>query len=112
MKSKRKEQITELVLRELSAIIPKHIRSETYKLLNITYIDLNSDLSQVKVFISAMENIDLLQGELNFKIRDIQNDLNKLLSMKKVPKLVLKADLKSKEIDRMESLINNLKINA
>ena len=109
MKSKRKEQITELVLRELSLILPKHIRSETYKLLNINFIDLNSDLSQAKVFISAFENIDLLQGELNFKIRDIQNDLNKLLNMKSVPKLILKADLKSKEIDRMENLLNNLK---
>ncbi len=108
MKTKRKDQLTELIMREVSLLLPKHIRSETYKILFVTHIELNSDSSQVKVWVSAQENADLLQNELNFKVRDIQNELNKTLHMKIVPKLVLKADEKNKEVERIEGLLNKL----
>ena len=108
MKTKRKDQITELIQREIALLLPKHIRSETYKLLFITHLELNSDSSQVKVWISAQENVELLQKELNFKVRDIQNEFNKMIHMKVVPKLVLKADEKNADLDRIESLLNKL----
>ena len=108
MKTKRKDQLTELITREVSALLPKHIRSETYKLLFITHLELNSDSSQVKVWVSAQENVDLLQNELNFKVRDMQIELNKLLHMKIVPKLVLKADEKNPDLERVENLLSKL----
>lgn len=108
MKTKRKDQITELIQREVALLILKHIRSETYKLLFITHVELNSDSSQVKVWISAQENVELLQKELNFKVRDIQTEFNKMIHMKVVPKLVLKADEKNTEVERIESLLNKL----
>lgn len=108
MKSKRKDQLTEVIRRELALILPKHIRLETYRLINISYIELNSDLSLAKIFVSALNNIELLQNELNFKLRDIQSDLNKTLYIKVVPKLILKADQTSKESERIEKLLNNI----
>lgn len=108
MKTKRKDQMTELITREISLLLPKHIRTETYKILFVTHVELNSDSSQVKVWISAQENIELLQKELNFKVRDIQSEFNKMLHMKIVPKLVLKADEKNSEVERIESLLNKL----
>lgn len=108
MKTKRKDQITELITREISILLPKHVRSETYKLLYITHVELNSDSSQVKVWISAQENIELLQKELNFRVRDIQMEFNKMVHMKVVPKLVLKADEKNPQLERVENLLNKL----
>ncbi len=108
MKTKRKEQLTALIMREISLLLPKHIRSETYKLLFITHVDLNQDCSIARVWVSASDNIDLLQNELNFKVRDIQLEMNKLLSIKIVPKLLLKADIKSKDAERIENILNKL----
>ncbi len=108
MKTKRKDQVTELITREISILLPKHIRSETYGLLFVTHVELNSDSSQVKVWISAQENLDLLQKELTFKVRDIQSEFNKMIHMKVVPKLVLKADEKNPDVERVESLLKKL----
>lgn len=108
MKTKRKEQLTQVIKKEISILLPKHVRSEPYKFLTVTHVDLNADCSMAKVWISAVENTELLQGELNFKVRDIQSELNRHLSMKVVPKLVLKADIKAKEFERVENILNNL----
>ena len=48
MKTKRKDQVTELITREISILLPK-ILSETYGLIFVTHVELNSDSSQVKV---------------------------------------------------------------
>lgn len=108
MKTKRKEQLTALIRKEISLLLPKHIRTETYRLLTVTHVDMNKDCSVARVWISASDNMELLQNELNYKVRDIQMELNKMLSIKIVPKLLLKADVATKDSERIENIINNL----
>lgn len=69
---------------------------------------MNKDCSVARVWISASDNMELLQNELNYKVRDIQMELNKMLSIKIVPKLLLKADVATKDSERIENIINNL----
>lgn len=108
MNNQRKDKIRELLNREVAMILPRHIRAETYNLLSITHVDLNKDLSIATIYIVARENMPLLQKELDFKVRDIQNEVNKNLYMKVVPKLVLRADEKATDFIRIEKLIDNL----
>lgn len=71
----------------------KYLALEEFSLVSIRNLQLSGDASQVKVWISVLTNKEKLQDELDQNAYHIQKDLNKILSMKRVPKLILKADL-------------------
>ncbi len=93
MHSKRNEQIRELLEREVSFILVKYLALEDFSLVSVSNLELSKDASQAKVWVSVLSNKENLQDELDKNVYFIQKELNKLLSMKVVPKLILKADI-------------------
>ena len=61
--------------------------------------------------ISAQENLDLLQKELTFKVRDIQSSLIND-TYESSSKISLKGGRKNPDVERVESLLKNYNLNS
>jgi|AntAceMinimDraft_18_1070375.scaffolds.fasta_scaffold05208_5 ribosome-binding factor A len=106
--SERIVRLNELLKREVSKIL---LREEDFGkeiLITLTRADVSPDLSNVKIFISTMpeskrkEVIDILKKD----IYHIQQELNKKLYLRKIPRIVFLEEKGVEEAGRIEELIS------
>ncbi|MCP6726957.1 MAG: 30S ribosome-binding factor RbfA [Patescibacteria group bacterium] len=108
--NQRIKQINELLQREVGSLIAKESELPEGAVITITRVDASPNLQQAKVYISVIpeeqkENALLL---LRRNIFNIQQDLNKRLHMRPVPKIIWVDDKGSKEVGRVEEILDNI----
>ncbi len=107
----RIKKVNSLIKKELSGIILREVDFPNDILVTVTRVESSSDLSQAKIFIStipknrANETLRILNGE----IYAIQQELNKRLNMRPVPKILFKEEEKTEEAARVEELLEEIK---
>jgi len=109
--SKRIDKVNELIRQTVSTLLLKEGYFEKDILVTVTQVKTAPDLSKTSVFISVIpeEKFDLVIKVLNKNIYDLQQKFNKKLFMKRVPKIIFKKETKTKEADRIEKLLDELK---
>ena len=112
--NKRISQVNELIKRELSQILLREVDFPEKVLVTITEVKASDNLSQVKVWISAIpeSNSEKVLRILNKQIYFIQQILNKRLNMRPVPKIVFAQEKQSSEAARIEQVLDKIKTNA
>ena len=106
--SERKERVKALIRRNLSEIIQKEFTGSKYGLISINEVEVNSDYSFVKVYISFLGVKYPLKAleELNKARGYIRSLLAKSLDIYKTPEITFSLD---KTFERLEQIENALK---
>jgi len=108
--TKRIAQINGLIREELSKILLKGEGIDRQTLMTITRVETTQDLVETKVYISIFpdERFTEAMDFLRKNIYHIQQDLNKRLCMKRVPKIIFYRETKTGEAGKIEKLIGEI----
>jgi len=103
-------QINGLLKKELSGVFLRGEGFDRNTLITITRVETTKDLAQAKVYISVLptEKFFEIMDFLKKNIYHIQQELNKKLCMRKVPKIVFYRERKIEEAGKIERLIEEI----
>lgn len=109
--SKRIQQVNQLIKKELSKIILKEIEFPSDVLVTITRVESSPNLIQAKVYVSVVPESRTLEvfQFLNRKIYKLQQEINKRLKMRPIPKIQFIEEKQTKEAERVEELLEEIK---
>jgi len=104
-------QVNELIKRELGSIILKKVEFPKNVLFTITRVETSSNLIQSKIHISVIPEVQTPKviQILNQKIFIIQQDVNRRLRMRPVPKIKFAEDKEAKKANKVEELLERIK---
>lgn len=107
----RIEKVNSLLEREISKIIQREIMFPEGVLATLTRVDCTPNLIEAKVYISAYpeEKSGEIFKILNKEVYSIQQQINKKLKMRPIPKIIFVIDKKEAEAGRIEELLEQLK---
>ncbi|MBU4022855.1 30S ribosome-binding factor RbfA [Patescibacteria group bacterium] len=108
--TKRIAQINGLLRKELSGILLKGEGLDRQTLMTITRVETTQDLVEAKVYISIFPNEKSVEvmDFLKKNIYHIQQELNKRLCIRRVPKIVFYREIKTEEAGKIEKLIGEI----
>lgn len=114
MTSKRVPRLNELMKREVAKVILREIDLPKEAVVTVTRVQVAPDLSQAQIYISVLpeKHFSKIFKILNSNISVIQKTINQLLIIRKVPKLRLIEDKTTREADRIEKLLEEIKNNG
>ena len=106
-------KVNELIKTELSRILYKELDFSRDILITITRVDCSSDLNNARVYVSIIPEIkeEKTFDILNKKIQQIQKSLDKRLIMRFVPKIIFKKEKETKNAQRIEEILEEIKSN-
>lgn len=109
--SKRIDRVNQLIKQTLSKFLLKELDFKKSVLITITRVETAPNLSYSNVFVSVMpeQKIKQVMVYLNKNIYHLQQKMNKKLVMKRVPKIIFREETKTREADRIEKLLDELK---
>jgi len=109
--SKRIQQVNQLIKRELSQIILKEVEFPSGVLVTITRVESSSNLIQAKVYVSVVPELKTLEvfRLLNRKIYALQQEINKRLKMRPIPRIQFIEEKQTKKAERVEELLERIK---
>ena len=112
--SKRIQRLNELIKREFSQLLLKEIEFPKDVLITVTRVQVSADLSQAKIYISVIPEkyFSRIFRMLNKKVSFLQNKINQLLIIRKVPKIKLVEEEKTREATRIEELLEEIRKNG
>jgi len=107
----RIQRVNSLIKNELSQIFLKEVDFPKDVLVTITQVQVSSNLSQAKVYISVIPKQQIAQifKILNRRIYDIQQKLNRRLKMRPIPRIKFVKEEKTVEAARVEELLEEIK---
>ena len=108
--SQRIKRINELLRQEISKLILREIEFEDI-LVTVNQVETSADLSHAKVKISVLpdKKEGLALKVINKKIYQLQQELNKKLYMKIVPKIQFEIDQAEVKAQRIEEILGQIK---
>ena len=108
--SERIARLNELFKREVSEILLKQEGFDRGVLVTVTRVDISPNLSEAKIFISVMpeEQRKEVLDSLRKNIYHIQQELNKKLFLKKIPRILFCEEKAVEEAARIEELISEI----
>ena len=108
--SQRIQRVNQLLRQEISQLLLKEVNFEN-ALVTVTEIKTSSDLKHARVKISVMpeEKSELVLKILQKNIFHIQQQLNKKLYMRPVPKICFEIDQTEVRAQKIEKILKGLK---
>jgi len=109
--SNRIPRANALIKKELSKILLREVDFPSGVLVTVTRVETLPNLSEAKIYISVIpeSKTEEVFRILNKEIYNLQQQLNKRLKMRPVPKIWLKKEEKAKEAARIEEVLEQLK---
>jgi ribosome-binding factor A len=104
-------RLNELIQQELNRIILREIEFPTNILVTLTRVEVASDLSEAKVYISCLPDSWCLKAIkiLKTDIFDIQQQLNHRLNIRMVPRIRFVEEKQTREAGRVEELLEKIR---
>lgn len=111
--SRRIESVNKLIKEEISKIILKEIELPKGTLATVTRVETSSDLRDARIYISCLseKNASKILKIINNNIYNLQEGLNKRLSMKIVPKIRFLEEKETRKAARIEEILEGIKNN-
>ncbi|MDD2913354.1 MAG: 30S ribosome-binding factor RbfA [Candidatus Pacebacteria bacterium] len=108
---KRLSSVDNLIRKEVSNIILKTLDIGRNILTTVTRVETSSNIIESKVYISVIpeKEFDRVLRILNRNIYHIQQELNKQLKIRPVPRIVFLKEDKTKSADKVERMLDSLK---
>jgi ribosome-binding factor A len=108
---KRILRVNQLIQKELSNILLREIEFPLSTLVTVTRVEVSPDFNLAKVYISCLpeKNSSLILRTLKNQIYHLQQELNKRLTMKIVPRIEFVEEFKTKEAGKIEELLERIK---
>ena len=80
-------------------------------MITITRVETSPNLFQAKIYVSVLPEKKKKQAfdSLVYSIYNIQQQLNKRLNMRPVPRIQFKEEIKTKEAARIEEILGDIK---
>jgi len=106
--SKRTEQVSELVQREVSQILTREIEPPKGTLITIMGAEVTPDLRYVKIFVSILpeSKTGSALSVLKRNTREVQRLLNQRMTMKFSPHIVWEIDLTNVKYAAIDDALN------
>lgn len=107
----RIQRVNQLIRKEISQIILRELDFPKNILVTLTRVDTSRNLIHAKIYISVMpenETQQILEA-LNQKIYDIQQQLNKRLKMRPIPKINFVVEKETAQAGKIEELLEEIK---
>ena len=107
----RIDKVNSLLEQEISKIIQREVAFPDGVLVTLTSVDTAPNLTQAKAYISAYpeEKGEEVLKVLNKEVWDIQQELNKKLHMRPIPKIIFVLDKKQAEAGKIEEILTKIK---
>lgn len=107
--SNRIQRVNQVLKEEIGNILLREIDLSDV-LITITRVDASPNLQEAKVYISVMPDnqIDRVFKIFKKEIYGIQQKLNKRLKMRPVPKIKFEKDKKTREVARIEGILEKI----
>ncbi len=108
--SLRIQKINELLRHHISELLLRDLFLKEGVFLTISKVDTTPDLRYTRVFLSIFpeKETDYVEKTLEKEVYQLQGKLNKLLSMKPIPKIEFRVDKTEIEADRIEKLLKEI----
>jgi len=108
--SRRIEKINEVLKRELGQIILEHVDFGKNVLITVSRVDTAPDLSGAKIYVSVLPESfsEKIMTDLQKKCYAIQKEINKIMEIRKVPKLNFCKDISFKEAAHIDELLKGI----
>lgn len=100
-----KTVVTDLIFKEID------YSSESYWIITVTRIKISSDLSYMDIYVSSLKNSEKLTKDLATYAYNIQKQLVKRMSIRRIPKIRFRYDDSGKISWEIISAIKDLNIN-
>jgi ribosome-binding factor A len=107
----RRDRLKEVIKQEFAQILEKEISLGRDVLITVSRVDISPDLSEAKIYISVLPDKRLKEAlsVLRKRIGYLQKLINKLVNIKKTPKLIIVEDKGLKHAARIEELLEKIK---
>lgn len=111
MSSRRVERINTLIQSFLASHIQKEFCNSREIIICVTRVETSENIQEAKVFISTFptENRAGVVRNLNSSIRTFQDELNKGLRMRPVPRIWFVEDEKPEAAQEIETILEQIK---
>lgn len=108
---KRIERVNELIKREISQILLREIDFPKDVLVTVTRAESTPNLIESFVFISVIpeEKAGLVLRILNRQIFKIQQNINRNLNMRPIPKIIFRIEKNTGEADKIEKILEEIR---
>ncbi len=105
----KKDKLNNIVQRELSSIIQNEVKNSGVGFCTITGVDVTSDLSYAKVYVSflnknAKKSLEALENSKGF----IRSTLARRLTVRKCPELIFVLDTSLDYGNKIESILDEI----
>ena len=110
MVSRRQRRIEVLLKAEIGNIVRREMSDGVTPFMSITGVEVSKDLSVAKVYISflngqdARKNLALLEKANGF----IRSELNKVLRLKRIPRLIFRQDETIERAFKLDEVFNKI----
>lgn len=106
----RVQRVNQLIKKELNQIILRETDFPKDVLVTMTRVETSANLIQVKVYISVMptEKSSQILAALERNIYYLQQELNKRLRMRPVPRIIFIQEEKTQEAGRIEEILEKI----
>ncbi len=110
----RIQKVQEVVRGEVAERVNTAVELPQGAMITVTGVDASPDLAHADVYVSVwpVEQTTPAMEQLRQKVADIQQEINKRLSMRPVPKLVFKQDRGVEQAGRIEERLQELRNNG
>ena len=107
--TKRIERVNEVMKRELAAIVSREIEAPN-TFVTMTRVEVSIDLHYADVYFLTIpdEASNGVAAELNKNIYSIQQNLNKRLRMRPVPKIRFRIDRREQEAVKIDEILKGI----
>ncbi len=111
MSSFRIKRVEEALRAEIGEIIRREMSETITAFMSITAVEISKDLSSAKVFVSflnkweAEKTLEKLEKAGGF----IRSELNKVIRLKKIPRLIFRQDETIENAFKLEKLFDKIK---
>jgi ribosome-binding factor A len=112
--SRRIEKINEVLKRELGQIILENVDFGRNVLITISRVDTAPDLSGAKIYVSVLPEsfskgiMEILQKKNHI----IQKEINRIMEIRKIPKLIFYEDISFKKAAHIDELLKEIQDKA
>lgn len=109
--TERIERVNELLKSEVGALLLRELDVPQGALVTVTRVAATPNLQQARIYISVMpeEKRKEVFGMLRRQVYEIQQQLNKRLYMRPVPRIQWMPEEKTKEAQEVEQILEHIK---
>jgi len=104
-------RVGEQIKKEISQIIQTELKDPRIGFITVTGVDVSSDLSQAKTYLSVLGNDEQKEETLKALARStgfIRSELGKRMRLRHTPELIFKFDSSIEYGSRIESLLDQI----